>query len=149
MAVFELDIDGHRLSDDRQGFDLDLAYDWIARQAYWATGIPRPVFDKAIAGSLVFAAYAPDGAMAAMARVITDRATFGLLCDVFVDPDRRGQRLGKAMMTYFHLHPDLQGFRRRLLATADAHGLYAQFGFKPLGRIERWMEIHDPEVYRA
>jgi GNAT superfamily N-acetyltransferase len=146
--MFDLEIDGHCFSDDPARFDPDLAYDWIARQAYWATGIPRAVFDKALANSLTFAAYAPDGAMAAMARVVTDRATFGLLCDVFVDPARRGGRLGKGVMTYFHAHPDLQGFRRRMLATADAHGLYAQFGFKPLGRIERWMEIHDPEVYR-
>lgn len=146
--MFELEIDGHRFSDDPALFDLDLAYDWIARQGYWAVGIPRPVFDRAVANSLTYAAYAPDGAMAAMARVVTDRATFGLLCDVFVDPARRGARLGKGVMAYFHAHPDLQGFRRRLLATADAHGLYAQYGFRPLGRIERWMEIHDADVYQ-
>lgn len=146
--MFELEIGGHVFSDDRGRFDADLAYGWISRQSYWAVGIPRAVFDRAVANSLTFAAYAPDDSMAAMARVVTDRATFGLLCDVFVDPARRGGSLGKGVMTYFHAHPDLQGFRRRLLATADAHGLYAQYGFRPLGRIERWMEIHDPDVYR-
>ena len=82
-----------------------------------------------------------------MARVVTDRATFGWLCDVFVDEAWRGRSLGKALMTYFKAHPELQGFRRMHLATADAHGLYRQFGFTDLTGADRWMEIHDPDVY--
>lgn len=85
--------------------------------------------------------------MAAMARVVTDRATFGWICDVFVDPAHRGHGLGKRIMTYLRKHPDLQGFRRLHLATRDAHGLYAQFGFTPLTKVGNWMEIRDADVY--
>ena len=86
--------------------------------------------------------------MAAMARVVTDRATFGWICDVFVDEAHRGAGLGKAIMAFISDHPDLQGFRRMHLATRDAHGLYAQYGFGPLTAADRWMEIRDPDVYR-
>ena len=82
--------------------------------------------------------------MVAMARVVTDRATFGWICDVFVDEAARGQGLGKRLMAYLKAHPDLQGFRRLHLATRDAHGLYSQFGFAPLTGVDRWMEIRGP-----
>lgn len=139
--------DGYTISDDPARFDLPLAHRWISEKSYWGKQIPYGVFAVAVRGSLTFAAYAPDGAMAAMARVVTDRATFGWLCDVFVDDGHRGRGLGKALMTYFKAHPDLQGFRRMHLATADAHGLYRQFGFTDLTGADRWMEIRDPDVY--
>ena len=99
-------------------------------------------------GSLTVGAYAASDEMAAMARVVTDRATFGWICDVFVDQAWRGRGLGKAIMAYLRAHPDLQGLRRLHLATRDAHGLYAQFGFEPLTGVDRWMEIRDRDVYR-
>ncbi len=133
--------DGFVVSDDAARFDRDRAHGWIAGESYWAPGIPRDLFDKALDHSLAVGAYAPDGAMAAMARVVTDRATFGWICDVFVDQAYRGANLGKAMMAYLRGHPDLQDFRRMHLATRDAHGLYAQFGFVPLTKPESWMEI--------
>jgi N-acetylglutamate synthase-like GNAT family acetyltransferase len=80
--------------------------------------------------------------------VVTDRATFGWICDVFVDAAHRGGGAGKALMAYLKAHPDLQGLRRLHLATRDAQGLYARFGFVPLTRAETWMEIRDPDVYR-
>ena len=80
--------------------------------------------------------------------MVTDRATFGWICDVFVDEAWRGQGLGKALMAYLAAHPDLQGLRRLHLATRDAHGLYAQFGFGPLTGADRWMEIRHRDVYR-
>ena len=86
--------------------------------------------------------------MAAMARMVTDRATFGWLCDVYVDQGHRGAGLGKAIVAYMKGHPDLQGFRRMHLATRDAHGLYAQFGFGPMTAVDRWMEIRDADVYK-
>ena len=76
-----------------------------------------------------------------MARVVTDRATFAWICDVFVGGDWRGRGLGKALMAYLTAHPNLQGLRRTHLATRDAHGLYAQFGYVPLTGVDRWMEI--------
>jgi len=133
--------DGFVVSDEAARFDRDRAHGWIAGESYWAPGIPRALFEKALDHSLVVGAYAPDGTMAGMARVVTDRATFGWICDVFVDEAHRGASLGKAMMAYLKDHPDMQGFRRLHLATRDAHGLYAQFGFAPLTRPESWMEI--------
>ena len=136
------------LSDAADRFDLARAHGWISRESYWAQGIPLAVFERAVRGSVIVGAYTAAGDMAAMARVVTDRATFGWVCDVFVDDAWRGRGLGKALMVYIAAHPDLQGFRRMHLATRDAHGLYAQFGYGPLTGADRWMEIRDPDVYR-
>jgi GNAT superfamily N-acetyltransferase len=138
----------YEVSDDKARFDITRAHYWISTQSYWAEQIPVETLERACANSLVVGAYAEDGAMAAMARVVTDRATFAWLCDVFVDDAHRGAGLGKQMMTYLKAHPDLQGLRRFHLATRDAHGLYAQFGFGPLTAPANWMEIRDPDVYR-
>ena len=137
-----------QLSDDAARFDLARAHGWISTESYWAEGIPFETFAKSCANSLVVGAYASDGAMVAMARVVTDRATFGWVCDVFVDASRRGDGLGKKLMGYLKAHPDLQGFRRLHLATRDAHGLYRQFGFTALTAVENWMEIRNRDVYR-
>lgn len=139
--------DGYVVSDDPALFDLPRAHRWISEESYWAKQIPYLTFATAVRNSLTFGAYAPDGEMAAMARVVTDRATFGWLCDVFVDEAHRGRGLGKALMAFFKAHPDLQGFRRMHLATADAHALYRQYGFSDLTGADRWMEIRDPDVY--
>ena len=136
------------ISADPARFDLAKAHGWISRESYWGEGIPKETFARACANSRVVGAYAADGPLAAMARVVTDRATFGWVCDVFVDVAHRGAGLGKLMMGYLKAHPDLQGFRRLHLATRDAHGLYAQFGFQPLTGVQNWMEIRDPDVYR-
>jgi GNAT superfamily N-acetyltransferase len=148
MAPHQLSDRGWLISDDPALFDLDRAHGWISRQSYWAEAIPLATFAKAVEGSLTVGLYAAAGRMVAMARVVTDRATFGWLCDVFVDEGHRGEGLGKMLMAYLKTHPDLQGFRRMHLATRDAHGLYAQFGFGPLTDADRWMEIRDPDVYR-
>jgi GNAT superfamily N-acetyltransferase len=124
------------------------AHSWIADESYWGENIPFETFAKACANSLTVGVYGADGTMAAMARVVTDRATFGWICDVFVDAAHRGQGLGKLIMAYLKDHPDLQDFRRMHLATRDAHSLYAQFGFEPLKGADRWMQIHDPDVYK-
>jgi GNAT superfamily N-acetyltransferase len=142
---------GYALSDDPAHFDLVRAHHWISVESYWAKGIPLAVFGRAVRHSMAISVYtSPENgpkSMVAMARVVTDRATFGWICDVFVDQGHRGAGLGKAIMAYLKAHPDLQGLRRLHLATADAHGLYAQFGFGPLKNTDRWMEIWDPEVY--
>lgn len=144
----EINDGGFVLSDDPARFDLARAHRWISEESYWAAGIPFETFARACANSLVVGAYTADGSMAAMARVVTDRATFGWVCDVFVDDAFRGQGLGKRVMAYLKANPDLQGFRRLHLATRDAHGLYRQFGFTDLTSVETWMEIRDPDVYR-
>jgi GNAT superfamily N-acetyltransferase len=126
--------------------DLDRVHSWIAGKSYWAGQMPRAVFDRAVAGSLSFAALKA-GATVGFCRVITDRATFAYVTDVFVDPGHRGQGIGKGLMRAVTAHPDLQNLRRWLLVTADAHGLYAQHGFVSLATPERVMERCDPDVY--
>ena len=146
--TYELLLGEYVVSDDQARIDLDRAHHRIGQESYWAQGIPRATLEKAVRNSLAFGVYAPSGEMAAIARVVTDRATFAWLCDVFVDEAHRGHGLGKAIMRAFTEHPDLQGLRRKHLATADAHGLYAQYGFKPLDGVDRWMEIVDKDVYK-
>jgi GNAT superfamily N-acetyltransferase len=147
MAFERTTANGYAVSDDPARFDLARAHRWISEQSYWGKQIPYTTFATAVRNSLTFGAYDADGEMAAMARVVTDRATFGWLCDVFVDEARRGQGLGKALMDYVQAHPDLQGFRRMHLATADAHGLYRRYGFTDPTGADRWMEIRDADVY--
>lgn len=136
------------LSDDPARFDLARAHGWISRESYWAERIPFETFARACANSLTVGCHAASGEMAGMARVVTDRATFGWVCDVFVDEAFRGHGVGKRLMAYLKDHPDLQGLRRLHLATRDAHELYRQFGFTELTGVANWMEIRDPDVYR-
>lgn len=139
--------DGHAVSTDRARLDLDLTYRFIAEDSYWAQGMPRAVFDRAVAHSLPFGLYDGQGIQRGFARVTTDRATFGYLQDVFILPGQRGRGLGKFLIDAIFAHPGLQGFRRWTLATRDAHALYARYGFTALKRPESFMERHDPEVY--
>lgn len=138
------------ISTDAARLDLDLVHAFLSQQAYWCRGIPRATVERAIAGSLCFGAYAgvDSGApQLGFARVITDRATFAYLCDVFVLPAHRRRGVAKALMAAIAAHPDLQGLRRFLLFTADAHGLYARHGFTPLQHPARGMERLDPDAY--
>ncbi|MFN0068811.1 MAG: GNAT family N-acetyltransferase [Limisphaerales bacterium] len=138
-----------RLSTDPSRLKPDVIHAWLSRESYWAAGIPRETVARALAGSLCAGVYAEDGAQVAFARVITDRATFGWLADVFVLPAHQGAGLGKALVAYLLAHPDLQDLRRMMLATADAHGLYARFGFTTLEKPERFMERHQAMPYKA
>ncbi|HMB56269.1 MAG TPA: GNAT family N-acetyltransferase [Arenimonas sp.] len=136
-----------RISVDAADIDIDVVHDFLSKDSYWCRGVPRPVVEAAIANSLCFSALL-DGKFVGFSRVVSDRATFAYLCDVFVLPDARGVGVGKAMLRAIDAHPDLQGLRRFLLATADAHGLYAQHDFAPLSRPERFMERYRPDVYQ-
>jgi GNAT superfamily N-acetyltransferase len=138
--------DAIEISTDPRRFDLDLIHSFLTN-SYWAEGIPRDIVQKSIENSLCFGLY-DQGKQVGFARVITDRATFAYLADVFIVESHRGQGLSKRLMEAIVAHPDLQGLRRWSLITRDAHGLYEQFGFKPLPTPERWMEKHDPNVYR-
>jgi GNAT superfamily N-acetyltransferase len=139
-------IPGVEITTELSRMDLDRVHDWLARKSYWAGRMPRTVFDRALRGSLCFGAIKMD-ATVAFARVISDRATFAYLSDVFVDPAHRGVGIGKAVMAAVVAHPDLQDLRLWLLATADAHGLYTGYGFTPLAVPQRYMERRDAEVY--
>jgi|SRR5581483_409262 len=126
--------------------NCDLVHDWIARKSYWAGQIPRSVFDRAVRGSLCFGALERD-ATVGFCRVVSDRATFAYISDMFVDPSHQGRGIGKALMAAITEHPELQELRRWVLVTGDAHGLYERYGFERLAAPERFMERRDPEVY--
>ena len=134
------------ITTDLFRMDLDRVHDWLARKSYWAGQMPRRVFDRALRGSLCFAAIKVD-ATVAFARVVSDRATFAYVSDVFVDPAHRGTGISKVVMAAVVAHPELQDLRLWVLATADAHGLYARYGFTPLAVPQRYMERRDSEVY--
>ena len=126
---------------------LDLAYIHLQlSQSYWSEGIPRSVVEKAILGSLCFGIYA-GSLQVGFARLVTDEATFAYLADVFIDEAHRGQGLGKKLVQYIMDLEFMPQLRRISLATRDAHGLYAQFGFSPPTNCDRWMEIARPDMY--
>ena len=130
---------------DPAKLDLAVITEFLA-SSYWAKGIPAATVAKSLEGSLCFAVL--DGErQIGFARVITDRATIAYLGDVFILPGYRGRGLSKWLMECVLSHPDLQGLRRWVLATRDAHGLYKQFGFTPLKRPEVFMERHNPDIY--
>lgn len=135
----------YRITSDPGEIDVAAAHRFLTG-SYWAPGVPRAVLERAFANSLCFAVYFGDSQVG-FARLVTDRATFAYLADVYVLPEHRGKGLSKRLLEAVKAHPDLQGLRRIMLATKDAHGLYVQFGFKPLAAPERFMEIHAPDVY--
>lgn len=137
---------GYTISTDNDRLDIPFIHAFLSG-SYWAENIPVAIVAKSIAGSLCFGVYEGDTQIG-FARVITDKATFGYLADVFIDAAYRGRGLSKWLMDTIMAHPDLQGLRRFMLATRDAHGLYAQYGFTPLGFVDRWMNIHKPDLYK-
>lgn len=126
-------------------FDATAIHAFLA-STYWSPNVPRDVVERAIAGSLCIGVL-DDGRQVAFARLVTDRATFAYLADVFVIPEYRGKGVSQEMLKRLFAHPDVQGLRRLMLATRDAHGLYEKFGFKALAAPDRFMELHDPNVY--
>lgn len=134
--------DNFLISDDPAKLNIDAISDFLSR-AYWADKRPRDVIEKSIQFSLNFGVYHGNRQIG-FARVVTDRAVFAYLCDVFIHEDYRGHSLGKWMMECVMSHPDLQGMKRWCLLTRDAHGLYNQFGFTELADPTRWMEKFDP-----
>jgi GNAT superfamily N-acetyltransferase len=140
-------VNTYDISTDPSRLQLDAIHAYLSR-SYWSPGVPRAVVARAIEHSLCFGIYLGD-AQVGFARVISDMATFAYLADVYVLEPHRGQGLAGRLVEQILAHPDLQGLRRFLLATADAHRLYARFGFTPLAAPERMMEIRDPDPYGA
>ena len=134
------------ISTDRGRLDLDVIHRFLT-DCYWAKGIPREVVSRSIEHSLCFGVYDGSGAQIGFARVVSDFATVGYLGDVFVLESHRGRGLSKWLMECIMRHPALQNLRRWILLTRDAHGLYAQFGFATVKALERYMELHRPDVY--
>lgn len=133
------------IDTDKGRLDVPLIHGFLTN-SYWAKGIPIDVVRRSIEGSLCFGIYEA-GQQVGFARVISDYATFAYLADVFILESHRGRGLSKRLMASIVGHSQLQHLRRWLLATRDAHGLYKQFGFRPLEIPDRFMELHDPDVY--
>ncbi|TDD57629.1 N-acetyltransferase [Kribbella antibiotica] len=141
--------EGFEADDDTARIDIDAVHGFL-RTAYWSPNVPRDVVERSIAGSLNVAVYAPTGELVAFARAATDRATYAWIADVFVLPEHRGHGLGKFVMSSLLGHPDMQGLRRLMLATKDAHELYRQYGFTELPDLTTMMVIrHDPTTLYA
>jgi GNAT superfamily N-acetyltransferase len=136
------------ISTSRERIDLNVVHGFLSN-CYWAKGIPREVVARSIEHALCFGIYDGQGAQVGFARVISDFATIAYIGDVFVLATHRGRGLGKWLMECITQHPGLQNLRRWLLTTRDAHGLYSQFGFTPVKAPERFMELHQPDVYQT
>ena len=133
------------ISTDPARIDVDLVHEFLTT-SYWAQGIPVETVRRSIENSISFGIY-HGGQQVGFARIISDLATFAYLADVFVLPTHRGRGLSRWLMECIVGHPDLQGLRRWMLATRDAHGLYARFGFTAVKKPDRWMELHHPDIY--
>lgn len=136
----------YEMSDDPARLDFETIYRFISVESYWAKGVSREVQARAVANSMNFGIYTTD-AMVAYARVVTDRATFAWICDVYVDREHRGRGLSKWLMRCVMAHPELQGLRRWMLGTRDAHSLYKQFGFTNLPKPENMLTIRAANPY--
>jgi len=132
--------DRYTITTDRSALDIDFIHHYLSVESYWAAGRAREVVVRSVEQSLCFGLYDTQAnRQIGFARVVTDCATFAWLCDVFVDEAYRGAGLGKWLIETVTEHPDLANIRRLILATRDAHGLYAQYGFEPMDKPERWM----------
>ncbi len=138
--------DGFCISTEKARLDLCAIHQFLSTEAYWSLNIPFSRVEAAVAHSLNFGLYLKDKQIG-FARIITDYSSVAYLGDVYVIPEYRGRSLSKWLMQIIVEYPELQGLRRWILSTKDAHGLYKQFGWKPVNYPERWMEIHDREVY--
>lgn len=136
----------YEISTDPQRLDLDVIHKFLTEDSYWVPGVPRDVVERSVQNSLCFGVYHGTDQIG-LARLVTDKATFALLADVFILPPHRGKGLSKALMRCVMNHEDLKNLRRLLLLTSDAHGLYSQFGFKELASPARFMEILKADIY--
>jgi GNAT superfamily N-acetyltransferase len=135
----------YRMTDDPNAVDLAVVHGFLTT-SYWSPGVPMDTVARSIANSLPFSVFL-ETRQVGFARAVTDRATFAYLADVFVVEDQRGRGLGAWLVETVLAHPELQGLRRWLLITRDAHALYRKFGFTPVTDTSRFMTRHDPDVY--
>jgi len=142
----EIAEDGFIFSDDVNKLDAQAIHDYLSNGSYWAAGIPLDTVKRAMEHSLCFGIY-KDTVQVGFARWITDRATFGYLADVYVLPEYQGKGLMRKLMSLMLFHKDLQGLRRYMLSTSDAHGLYEKFGFKAIDKPENFMAVVNRDIY--
>lgn len=145
----EFEKSGYLISTDHTKLDIGVIHQYLSEESYWAKHIPLEVVKRSIDNSLCFGLYHQDTQIG-FARLVTDKATFAYLADVFIIELYRGKGLSKWLVQTIHAYPEVQGLRRWMLGTRDAHGLYAQFGWKPIPEelLHRFMQFHDPDVYK-
>lgn len=143
-----MSVPGYEISTDPRRIDVEMVFRFLSEESYWSRGIPRTVVENAVANSLCFGVYRRDEQVG-FARIVTDKATFALVADVFILKPHRGLGLSKWLMSEVMRHPELATLRRLLLLTSDAHSLYAQFGFTEIGNSWRFMEVLRPDIYNA
>jgi GNAT superfamily N-acetyltransferase len=148
MKPYEVNDGGLLISDDKQLLDRTLIHEFLSTRSYWAKGVPAAVVNRALENSLCFGVYLA-GRQIGFARAVSDFATFAWLADVFIVEEQREHGYSKQLVAAVRAHPQLQGLRRFLLGTADAHGLYQQFGFEPVKHVERFMEISPQNPYNC
>lgn len=155
MEHYEVRNENYLITTDITKLDVNIIHRYLCKASYWAKGIPRHIVEKSIVNSLCFGLLSydeqamPAGRQIGFARLITDKATFAYLADVFVVEEYRGKGLSKWLMRTIQAHPELQNLRRWLLTTKDAHGLYEQTGWVriPEDYIHRFMMLHNPDIY--
>ena len=145
LSIYKAD---YSISTRREQLDLAMIHDYLCHHAYWCPGIPFERVETAADHSLNFGVY-QSGRQIGYARIITDFSSIAYLGDVFILPPWRGKGLSKWLMETIMKHPALQGLRRWILLTGDAHGLYSQYGWKAIASPYNWMELHDKNVYQA
>jgi N-acetylglutamate synthase-like GNAT family acetyltransferase len=143
---YEVTNDEYLISDNSSRLDVPFIHNFLANESYWAKDIPFAIVEKSIANSLCFGLYHKQQQIG-FARLVTDKATFAYLADVFIVPEYRGRGLCRQLIAAIHAHPELQTLRRWMLATRDAHALYKKFGWTALPEPDRFMQKHNPNVY--
>ncbi|MBI3137490.1 MAG: GNAT family N-acetyltransferase [Sphingobacteriales bacterium] len=146
---YEVKKEDFLISTDPVLLEMDVIHGYLSGESYWAQGIPLPVLQKALSNSLCFGLYR-EGHQVGFARLVTDKATFAYLADVFILPEQRGRGLSKWLIEVIQSHPELQGLRRWMLMTRDAQGLYKQFGWTVLDEDarQRSMQRHFKDIYQ-
>jgi GNAT superfamily N-acetyltransferase len=144
---YEIQKGDYLVSDDKQKIDLTFVHEYLSKESYWAQNIPVDVVTRSIENSISYGVY-HSGKQVGFARVVTDKATFAYLADVFIIESYRGKGLSRMLLECIHAHPDVQGLRRWMLGTRDAHGLYTKFGWTPIPYPDRFMQLHFPDVYK-
>jgi N-acetylglutamate synthase-like GNAT family acetyltransferase len=134
----------YTVSTRAEDVNRDRLFQFLGQESGWASGITREIVDRSVENSLNFTLLDSDGRQRGYARVVTDRATFAWLCDVYIDEELRGQKLAHLLLESVDNHPELHGLRRWMLATSTAAWLYEKYGWKPVARPEVWMERHQP-----
>ena len=147
MEIMQWQKEGYTISADKTKINIDLVHNYLSNDSYWAQEIPLAIVKRSIENSLCFGVYY-QGRQIGFARIISDFATFAYLGDVFILPEHRGKGLSKWLMQVILDYPQLQGLRRFLLTTKDAHGLYSQFGFILYPQPERLMTRNNPDIYK-